>query len=98
MLVSHGMGGLVALLGRLGRNEAAATLLGAIDGTFRANPFVKEYPEALRRCRETLGDIMFEKMRRRGATMSFHEATDYAQQEIRQVLGELDEAASMTVG
>ena len=98
MLVSHGMGGLVALLGRLGRNEAAATLLGAIDGTFRANPFVKEYPEALRRCRETLGDIIFEKMRRRGATMSFHEATDYAQQEIRQVLGELDAAATMTAG
>jgi hypothetical protein len=66
MLVSHSIGGLIALLERLGHREAAATLLGAVEGMFQTNPFVKDYQEAILRSREALGAAAFDEMRRRG--------------------------------
>jgi hypothetical protein len=94
MFVSHGVGGLITLLERLGRAEASATLLGAIEGMFQTNPFVKENHETILRTREALGDAGFEEMRRRGAGLSFHEAIDYARLLIRQALGELGQTSA----
>ncbi len=91
MLVSHSIGGLIALLERLGHPEAAATLLGAVEGMFQTNPFVKDYQEAILRSREALGAAAFDEMRRSGAGLSLHEAIDYARQQIRLALGELDQ-------
>jgi hypothetical protein len=90
MLVSHGIGGLITLLQRLGCAEGAATLLGAIEGMFQANPFVNGFSATLLGCRDTLGGTAFEEMRRHGAGLSLHEAIDYAQQQIRHALCELE--------
>ena len=88
---AHSIGGLIALLERLGHPEAAATLLGAVEGMFQTNPFVKDYQEAILRSREALGAAAFEEMRRSGAGLSLHEAIDYARLQIRLALGEVDQ-------
>ncbi len=86
---SHGLGGLIVLLERLGYLEAAASLNGTLTKMFESNPFVSELREAMTRARSALGDAMFDMALERGAAMSLHEATDYAVGEVRKAVAEL---------
>jgi hypothetical protein len=86
MFASHGLGNLILLFYRLGNSTAAATLNGTITKSFESNSLVKESPDVIARLRRTLGEAAFDEASRRGATMTLHEATDYALGEIAQAL------------
>jgi hypothetical protein len=91
MFVSHGLGSLIVLFGRLGHVQAAATLNGVAAKTFESNPFVPALAQTIGGLRRTLGDAAFDAAARKGAAMAVHEAYEYA---IERVVHALREHAS----
>ena len=89
LLISHGIGGLVVLLERLGRCETAALLHGMLENAFPSNPCVEELPATMTRLRGALDKSMFDEISRLGAAMDLQKAIDVAQGEISSALAEL---------
>ena len=89
MFASHGVGGLIVLLERLGQAKAAATLLGISHQHPISSAFFADFPETIARLRSELGDVKFEETRRKGSAMTQHEVADYALDEIRNALAAL---------
>ncbi len=92
MLASHGLASLIVQFERVGLAEAAATLLGTLSRLFEINSFVAGLPEAIGRIRDTVGEAAFHAANKQGAAMTLPEATDYALDQINQVLAREDQA------
>jgi predicted ATPase/class 3 adenylate cyclase len=89
MFVSHGLGGLIVLFDRLGHATAAATLNGALTAMIGSTAFLQELPDTIGRVRGMLGDTAFDAADKRGAAMTFSEASSYASGQVRQALAAL---------
>ena len=80
---------LAALLDRLGRYEAAATIAGFALSPFPA-PAVPEITTAITHLREVLGDETYESLARKGETMTTAAMASYAYDQIDQARTELE--------
>jgi predicted ATPase len=86
MLASHGLASLIIQFERVGHAEAAATLHGTLARSFDINSFVADLPDAIRRIRSALGEASFAAANGRGAAMTLREVSEYALEQIDQVL------------
>jgi predicted ATPase/class 3 adenylate cyclase len=80
---------LAALLDRLGRYEAAATIAGFALSPFPA-PAVPEITTAITHLRDVLGEATYESLARKGETMTTAEIVAYAYDQIDQARTELN--------
>ena len=88
--VSAWRASLAVLLAKLGHFEAAATLHGTYAQVIDASGVVPELPGAIEKVREALGDEAFTTAGARGAAMSLREATNYAIDQVRLGLANLE--------
>ena len=80
---------LAALLDRLGRHEAAATIAGFAVSLFTAASF-PELGSAIAHLRDVLGDQTYESLARKSETMTTAEMVTYAYDQIDQARAELN--------
>ncbi len=89
--VSAWRASLVVLLAKLGHFEAAATLHGTFAHAIDASGVVKEHPDAVARIREALGETAYAAAAERGAAMTLREASNYAIEQVRLGLTNLEQ-------
>ena len=91
-MLAPGIGHLVVLLARLGHNDGAARLYGAVTRGIELDAIVPGLDAAIARVREALGDAAFFSARDAGAALSYQAAGELARGLIQRARDELRES------